>query len=317
MKRPVQNGCAAFWTTRRDCLLSGDNMTTAFFLGIETGGTKTVARLARRDGTIVADQRWATTTPEAACKSITGFVRSHEKGWGAGMAAFGPILLDPDADAGRVLATPKPGWTGSNLRRDLSDRLGIAVAVDTDVNAAAIAEQAVGAGRGCASLAYLTIGTGIGAGLALSGKSLRGAMHPEFGHISLVRADGDHFASTCPYHADCAEGLAAGPAVQHRLGGSTLDKRPEIRDLVAGYLGQLVAAIVLAWSPHRIVIGGGLGSAPGLVDAIRRAYPNTLGGYGVGPCALTPDFIASATLSDAGLEGALLMAGISATDSQD
>ncbi len=295
-------------------------MMEALFLGIETGGTKTVARLALRDGTIVAHQRWATTTPEAACLSITGFVRSNaEVGHlaGAGMAAFGPMLLDRDGDAGRVLATPKPDWTGSNLRRDLSDRLGITVAVDTDVNAAAIAEQAIGAGRGCASLAYLTVGTGIGAGLALSGKSLRGAMHPEFGHLMLVRAGGDHFASTCPYHADCAEGLAAGPAVQRRLDGSTLDHRPEIRDLVAGYLGQLVAAIVLAWSPHRIVIGGGLGSAPGLVDAIRRAYPATLGSYGVGPSALAPGFIAPASLPDAGLEGALLMAGIFAPESQD
>jgi fructokinase len=294
-------------------------MTAALFLGIETGGTKTVARLVRRDGTIVADLRWPTTTPEAACMSITGFVRSHaEVGRlaGAGMAAFGPIILDSNADSGRVLETPKPGWTGSNLRRDLSEQLGIAVAVDTDVNAAAIAEQAIGAGRGCSSLAYMTIGTGIGAGLALSGKSLRGALHPELGHIRLVRADGDHFVSTCPYHGDCAEGLAAGPAVQRRLAGSTLDKRPEIRDLVAGYLGQLVAAIVLAWSPHRVVIGGGLGSAPGLVGAIGKAYRDTLGGYGVGPCALSPGFLASAALTDAGLEGALLMAGISPAEAQ-
>jgi fructokinase len=230
------------------------------------------------------------------------------------MAAFGPIIVDPDADTGRVLATPKPGWTGSNLRRDLSERLGIHVAVDTDVNAAAIAEQAIGAGRGCASLAYLTIGTGIGAGLALRGTSLRGALHPELGHIRLVRANDDLFASTCPYHADCAEGLAAGPAVQRRLEGSTLDERPEIRDLVAGYLGQLVAATILAWSPHRIVIGGGVGSAPRLIDAIALAYPDTLGGYGVGAHAMTPGFLVPAALADAGLEGALLMAGVSHKD---
>lgn len=232
------------------------------------------------------------------------------------MAAFGPIILDPDGDTGRVLATTKPGWTGSNLRRDLSERLGINVAVDTDINAAAIAEQAIGAGRDCASLAYLTIGTGIDAGLALSGRSLRGALHPELGHIRLVRADGDNFASTCPYHADCAEGLAAGPAVQRRLEGSTLGERRDIHDLVAGYLGQLVATMVLAWSPHRIVIGGGVGFAPGIVEAIGRAYPGTLGGYGVGPRALAPDFLAPSALPDAGLEGALLMAGASSTENR-
>jgi fructokinase len=292
-------------------------MTRKLHLGVETGGTKIVARLAHSDGAAVADARWPTTTPNAACDDIVGFVRAnalHGALAGAGMAAFGPIIVDPDGDLGRVLATPKPDWSGSNLRRDLSARLGIDVAVDTDVNAAAIAEQAIGAGRDCASLAYLTIGTGIGAGLALSGTSLRGALHPELGHLRLVRAAGDLFASTCPYHEDCAEGLAAGPAVQRRLSGSTLGARPDVRDLIAGYLGQLVGAIILAWSPHRIVIGGGVGSAPGVIEAITQAYPAALGGYGVGPRALEPGFLVSAALADAGLAGALLMAGVTCKD---
>jgi fructokinase len=292
-------------------------MTAPLYLGIETGGTKTVARLVDASGAAIANARWATTTPEAACDDIASFVKSHASYGslaGAGMAAFGPIIVDPAADLGRVLATPKPGWTGSNLRRDLSDRLGIAVAVDTDVNAAAIAEQAIGAGKGCASLAYLTIGTGIGAGLAINGTSLRGALHPELGHLRLVRKAGDAFPGTCPYHADCAEGLAAGPAVRARLDGTALGERPDVHDRIAGYLGQLVAAIVLAWSPHRIVIGGGVGSAPGLIDAITLAYPDALGVYGVGPYAAAPDFLVPAALADAGLEGALLMARAASTE---
>lgn len=286
-------------------------MSDRLFLGVETGGTKTVARLVHSDGRPLADARWPTTTPEAACDAVTAFAASHASAGslaGAGIAAFGPIVVDPAADWGQLLATPKPGWTGSNLRAALSARLGVPVAVETDVNAAAIAEQALGAGVGCTSLAYLTIGTGIGAGLAIEGTSLRGALHPELGHLRLVRQDKDHFASACPYHADCAEGLAAGPAMRNRLGGAALEARPDIRDLAADYLGQLVAAIILAWSPHRIVIGGGVGSAPGMIAAIRRAYTAPLGGYGVGPQALAPDFIVPAALADAGLEGAILMA---------
>lgn len=285
-------------------------MTRNIYLGIETGGTKTVARLARGDGSIVADARWPTTTPESACNDIAEFVRTYASGGlaGAGMAAFGPIIVDPTVDLGRMLATPKPGWTDSNLRRDLSERLRTPVSIDTDVNAAAIAEQAIGAGRGCATLAYLTVGTGIGAGLAINGTSLRGALHPEFGHLRLVRTSGDDFSSTCPYHRDCAEGLAAGPAVQGRLNGALLNERQDVRELAAGYLAQLVAAIILAWSPHRIIIGGGVGSAPGVIDAIRLTYGDSLGGYGVGPQAMTPGFIVPAALPDAGLEGALLMA---------
>jgi fructokinase len=286
-------------------------MTAPLYLGIETGGTKTVARIIDADGTSVADGRWATTTPDAACDDITAFVRSHmARGTlaGAGLAGFGPIIVDPAGDLGRVLATPKPGWTNSNLRRDLSERLGVAVAVDTDVNAAAIAEQALGAGRGFASVAYLTVGTGIGAGLATDGKSLRGALHPELGHLRLNRSDGDAFPSACPYHDDCAEGLAAGPAVRQRLGGANLGDSPHVHELISGYLGQLVAAIILAWSPHRIIIGGGVGTAPGIIDAIALAYPAALSGYGVGPLAVAPGFLVPAALSDAGLEGALLMA---------
>lgn len=283
-------------------------------LAVETGGTKILARLTDDDGRHLAQARWPTTTPQAAADAIVAFVRDavpKSASLTVGMAAFGPLLVDPrQPDRGRMLATTKPGWTGSNLRLDLARRLGAQVLVDTDVNAAAVAELELGAGRGLPSLAYLTVGTGIGAGLATGAGTLKGALHPEIGHLRLARQAHDDFVSLCPFHTDCAEGLAAGPALAARLAGSSLEARPDVAATVAGYLAQLAMTLVLAWAPHRIVIGGGVGTAPGMLDEIRRTFARALGAYGVGPAARDPNFITGPQLADAGLEGALLLAAL-------
>ena len=282
------------------------------WLAIETGGTKLLARLVQGDA-IVAEQRWATTTPEAAEAALLAFA-GHTPLAGAGIAAFGPIVVDPAApDYGQVLATPKSGWTGANLRAGLERALGVPVAVDTDVNAAALAEAAAGAGRGCPSLAYVTVGTGIGAGLARDGRTLAGALHPEMGHVPVLRFEGDATSSACPFHASCAEGMAAGPALQRRLDGRALEDSPADFAAVADYLGQFFATIVLAWSPHRIVVGGGVMDVAGLRDAAGERMRAALGGYGVGSAAVQPAFIRPAALEHAGLEGALILARQAAT----
>lgn len=277
------------------------------YLAVETGGTKVLARLLRgRD--ILAEGRWPTTTPEAAEAAIVQFVGEVPLG-GIGIAAFGPIVVDPRAaDYGAVLATPKPGWSGSNLRATLALRYGTPAAVDTDVNLAALAEQRRGAGGGCPSVAYVTIGTGIGAGLAVGDATLTGALHPEMGHVPVLRHPGDGARSACPFHPSCAEGLAAGPAVQRRLNGRALEQVPEQFELVADYIGQLLATMVLVWSPHRIVAGGGVMGVPGLRDAAARRMIAALGGYGVGPAASAAGFVVAPALADAGLEGAALLA---------
>jgi fructokinase len=288
-------------------------------LGIETGGTKIVARLVSAQGSTRAERRWPTTTPAAALADLTAFVAdagaSDDLLSAVGIAAFGPLLIDPrHPDCGRMLDTAKPGWTGSNLRADLAQALDVPVAIDTDVNAAALAERAHGAGRGCDVVAYLTVGTGIGAGLASARGTLRGALHPEIGHLRLIRRSDDTTASSCPFHDECAEGLAAGPSVALRLRpGETLADRPDVRDQIAGYLAQLLTAIVLTWSPHRIIVGGGVGTAPMMLGAIRAAYKGALGGYGVGPVARSDDFIRPAALDHAGLDGAILLARTAAT----
>jgi len=282
--------------------------------GIETGGTKILARICAADGSeTIAEQRWETGSAEEAISDLGAFLSDlPEDGrlQAVGIAAFGPLIVDRDSpDYGCMLATPKPGWAGSNLRAALEEQLGVPVAVDTDVNAAAVAEQRLGAGEGLPSVAYVTVGTGIGTGLAIRGHGLKGALHPEGGHLRLVRRSGDQALSTCPFHTDCAEGLVAGPAIRRRLGeGRGLADDPALMELAADYLGQLAAALVLTWSPHRIVWGGGVISGAPIMSLIHKKMLGSLGGYGTGSAGEQPSFCAPAALKNSGLEGALLMA---------
>jgi len=227
-----------------------------------------------------------------------------------GIAAFGPVVLDENSrDYGRVLNTPKAGWTGSNLRAALAERFAVPVVIDTDVNAAARAEWQLGAGQGVRCLAYVTVGTGIGGGLVVDGRPLRGALHPEIGHIRLARREGDQVQSLCPFHGNCVEGLVAGPAISGRLGvNQVLSDEPLVLDLVAHYLGDLAATLVLCWSPERIVWGGGVMSTPRLLELMCSALRDALAGYGVGEIATARDFCILPALADSGLEGALLLA---------
>ena len=289
-------------------------MNEAVFAGVETGGTRIRARVVDAGGHILADGRWPTTTPEAALAEVVAFLTTAipaERSLGAiGIAAFGPLVRDElSRDYGRVLNTPKPGWSGSNLRAGLARQFGVPVVIDTDVNAAACAEWQRGAGRGLRCLAYVTVGTGIGGGLVVEGRPLVGALHPEIGHIRLARRERDRAPSVCPFHENCVEGLASGPAIRQRLeANGALADEPAVLDLVADYLGDLAATLVLSWSPERIVWGGGVMATPDLLGRLRRALDRALAGYGVGEAALAADFCVRAELADSGLEGALSMA---------
>jgi fructokinase len=289
-------------------------MSDLVFAGVETGGTKILARIVDAGDRVLADGRWPTTTPEAALEDLVTFlakaVPTGQLLGGIGVAAFGPLVRNELApDYGRVLETPKAGWSGSNLRAALAARLGVPVAIDTDVNAAACAEWRRGAGRGVRCLAYVTVGTGIGGGLVVDGRPFPGALHPEIGHIRLARRERDHVQSGCPFHENCAEGLAAGPAIARRLDRDRmLADEPAVLALVADYLGDLAAALVLCWSPERIVWGGGVMATPQLLGLLQGALGATLAGYGVGEAATAPDFCVPAALADPGLEGALLLA---------
>lgn len=254
---------------------------------IEAGGSKFVC--AAGYGPLEVADGWRevipTSTPEATLGGVVAFFERIRKEAGTlagiGVAAFGPVDIDRRSLTwGCLLATPKAGWSGVSLVKPLQ-RFG-PVAIDTDVNAAGLAEARLGAGKGIESLAYVTVGTGIGGGLIAGGRTLRGMLHPEMGHIQVRRDPRDEgFAGVCPFHGDCLEGLASGPAILARW-------KVELRSLpathpaigiIGGYLGQLAAAIALMLSAERIVFGGGVMSDERLLPHIRETARRQLAGY--------------------------------------
>ncbi len=254
---------------------------------VEAGGTKFVAALCDADGRVIESARIATRDADETLTDVRAFFDAaqsrHGNAQAIGIASFGPVTLDPHAtDYAHLRRTPKAGWSGTHLRAMLPANLRSApFAIDTDVNAAALAEQRHGAGRGLASLAYVTVGTGIGVGLVLDGRPVHGLLHPEAGHLWPRRVDGDDFPGVCPFHGDCFEGLASGPAIIARWGAS-LDALPPSHPAFAmqsDYLGQLAAQIVLLASPQRIVFGGGVMAQTALFPTLRARLRHWLRGY--------------------------------------
>lgn len=254
---------------------------------VEAGGTKFICAVGRGVHELLDEKRIATREPAETLAEVLQFFHAMQLKYGRmrgfGIASFGPIQLDRHApDWGRMLATPKLGWANANLISALQPVADCHIELDTDVNAAALAEAALGAGQGCSTVAYVTVGTGIGAGVAINGQTLRGRLHPEMGHI-LVRRDprDQNFAGVCPFHGDCLEGLASGPAIQRRW-QSDLAALPEDHvaySIIGGYLGQLAATIALVTSAERIVFSGGVLESGLLLAHIRDATRDALAGY--------------------------------------
>lgn len=257
----------------------------ARFAGIELGGTKAIAVLAMGD-TIVDRHVVPTTAPEdtlAALRAVLDEWNRQAPLAGLGIASFGPIQLDSHHPAfGEILATPKPGWTGAAVAATLTDGLACPWTIDTDVNGAALAEYHWGAGQGCDSLCYITIGTGLGGGVLIDGRPVHGALHPEIGHLHLRRAAGDTFAGACPFHSDCIEGLVSGPALRARFGmdPALAPDEHQIWAHVAADIAELCDAILLTTSARRILFGGSVAlSRAFLLPAIRTRVVERLGSY--------------------------------------
>lgn len=231
--------------------------------GVELGGTKCVVALAEGDH-IAASETIPTTTPAetlSRAAELLGRWNAEKRLASLGVASFGPVRVDPSAaDYGTMLDTPKPGWRGTRVLEALGRELHCPAAVDTDVNGAALAEYEFGAARGCRSAVYLTIGTGIGGGVLVNGAPVHGVMHPEIGHARVRRVTGDSFAGICPFHRDCAEGLVSGPALETRFGMHPSRVPPEDPrwENAAADLSELLALLVLFFSPERIIVGGGV-----------------------------------------------------------
>lgn len=286
--------------------------------GVDAGGTTFKCAVADETGAILARRRINTgADPAAAISACCGFFEQETQArqaaiTGVGLAAFGPLDLDPASKTyGALLRTTKPGWSHAPLRQAFVDHLKAPVAIDTDVNAALLAEMRFGAAQGAQTAAYFTLGTGIGAGLFARGGLLGGPAHPEFGHIAVRRAPGDElFDSVCPFHADCLEGLASGASLTARFGDlETLADDHPCWDLAADYLAQACRAAFLALRPERIVLGGGVMQRTGLIARVQRAWSASMGGF------LSLDLPAAENIAvpaglgdDAGLIGALLLA---------
>jgi len=285
--------------------------------GIELGGTKSLVAVGYIDGSIVQRTSFPTVAPELLVPQIAGYLRSRQDALGhieaLGVGAFGPIVVDLTANNyGTLLQTNKQGWSNFDLASALHSAIGLTPNIVTDVAAAGIAEAALGALSKTELGIYLTVGTGIGGAIICHGKPLPALLHPEIGHVALQRHCTDTAPSTCRFHPECAEGLAAGPAIMARFGQSLSHFSPGSAEhiLIADYLGQLCANLVLTLSPQRIVLGGGVGKTPGLIAATHVAMLGHLGGYA--PEAVESDgFLCAPVLGqDAGIVGALCLASL-------
>lgn len=291
---------------------------TCLLGGIEVGGTKVICGVADHQGHVLETIRIPTQAPRETLEAIALFfeaaARYHGPLSALSIGSFGPLSLRPAAaDFGHITATPKPDWSWTDLVGYFKQRLGVPVAFDTDVNCAAMGEYLYGSGRGLDTFCYVTVGTGIGVGMIVNGAPYGGANHPEAGHIRLPRAPGDEeFEGHCPFHGDCLEGLACGPAMMARWGV----RPPELPDghpawvIEADYIAALCANLTYIMRPDRIIIGGGVMQRPHIYGLVRRALAEKLAGYDASIREIDLEtYIAEPTAgSSAGLSGALAMA---------
>jgi fructokinase len=254
---------------------------------VEAGGTKFVCAIGNDRGDILAQERFPTADPASTLAATQAFLRQRSQPLGTlaaiGIASFGPVELDKtSARYGFIGKTPKPGWGSTDIAGILAREFSCPVGFDTDVNGAALAEHRWGAAQDVKTFVYLTIGTGIGGGVLVDGAPIHGLMHPEIGHIYPRRHPLDlEFGGVCPFHRDCLEGVASGPAIIART-GATLPQLGESHpqwEIEADYLGQLCAHLVATVSPQRIVMGGGVMSQTRLLPLIRLRLRHWLGGY--------------------------------------
>ncbi len=255
--------------------------------GVELGGTKCVCVLGTGPADILAQERLATHDPELTLTGIEAvlsrWIDTRGPFEALGLASFGPLDLDRQSPTyGHITATTKPGWSNTRIAGRFAQAFGVPVGFDTDVNGAALGEGCWGAAQGLDNFAYVTVGTGVGVGLIVAGKTIFGCSHTEMGHIRIARQAGDTWPGHCSFHGDCVEGLASGPAIQARVGVSadTLPDDHPVWGTVAHAIAQLLHTMVVTTAPERIIIGGGvLASREALPGRVRAELVKSLNGY--------------------------------------
>jgi len=262
--------------------------------GLEAGGTWFTCAVGTGPSDLRAQVRFATTTPDETLRQAIGFFRKQQDELGPlaalGIASFGPLDLQPASpNYGFITSTPKPGWPNTDIVGRLQQQFDMPIGFDTDVNAAALGEWRWGSAQGLDTFVYLTVGTGIGGGGLVNRQRLHGLLHPEMGHILLPHdTDADPFPGVCPFHGDCFEGLASGPAIEKRWNSRAESLPPDhpAWELEATYLALAVTTFVYTLSPQRIILGGGVMSQPHVFPTLRVQVQRRLNSYVQAPAIL-------------------------------
>lgn len=287
------------------------------FGAIEGGGTKFVLLVGRGPTDVVRRATIPTTRPEETLTRCVDFFRAAQADRplaAIGVGMFGPVDLNrQSATYGHITSTPKAGWAFTDVVGPLTKAFGVPIGWELDVTAALLGEQRWGAAAGLDPVLYLTVGTGVGAGVFVNGAPLHGLLHPEMGHLLLPALPGDEFVGACPYHGRCLEGLVSGPAIAKRAGrpAEELPAASPIWPMVAEYLAMALMNYALVLSPRRMVIGGGVLHQPALLPSIRVSLRRRLAGYLQHPLLLDrlDDYVVPSALGDdAGVLGALELA---------
>lgn len=288
------------------------------FASIEAGGTKFNVAVGDANGRILDQIQFKTRGPGETIADVTAWLHDaiarHGELSAIGLAMFGPIDTDRRSLTWGCLGiTPKTEWQGVDMITPFR-RYGVPLGLDTDVNGAALAEWRWGAGRGCARTCYLTVGTGIGGGAVLDGRTLSGRAHPEMGHVFVRRHRDDDFAGICPVHGDCLEGLASGTAIRARWGASLSELGPAHpgHAIIADYLAQACINIVATLAPDRIVLGGGVMGSAGFIAMIRTRFEQLSAGYFAGFDA--KDIVLAELFPLSGLAGGFAIAAMAMED---
>lgn len=248
---------------------------------LEAGGTKMVCAMGKEDGTILEQISIPTTTPEETMPRIIEYFKDKDIA-SLGVGTFGPVDVNKGSQTyGHILDTPKLPWRGYDVAGTLEKELGVKVGIDTDVNGSCLGEITFGASKGLDPVVYITIGTGVGVGIFINGSLLHGMLHPEAGHILIRQHDNDTYNGKCPYHSNCLEGMAAGPAIEARWGKKAIELKDDTKvwELEAYYIAQAIVGYILTISPKRVILGGGVMHQEQLFPLIRKEVDKLMNGY--------------------------------------
>ncbi len=248
---------------------------------LEAGGTKMVCAIGNENGEILEQVSIPTETPEITVPKLLSFFKGKEIE-ALGIGCFGPVDLDRNSETyGYITTAPKLAWQNYDMVGTFKKELGVPVGFDTDVNGSALGEYTWGIAKGLHSCVYITIGTGVGVGVIVDGRLLHGMMHPEGGHILLNRLPNDTYEGRCPFHKNCMESLAAGPAIEARWGKKAyeLSDRKEVWEMEAAYIAQALVNYTMLVSPQRIILGGGVMHQTQLLPLVREKFKELLNGY--------------------------------------